>query len=128
MEIVIQSLGFTASATLEAFVREKLQTLKNDRVISATVTMYKEAAEGDPAFNYCEIKLEMPGKDPFVKKHSVHFETSVSECVDVLFSDLQKIKKKSEDRRKGNRDEIQDAIMQAEDDADGDVELEDVVK
>ena len=128
MEIIIQSLGFTASAALELFIQEKLQALKSDRVISANVILYK-GADGNPDNNYCEIKLEIPGNDPFVKKHSAYFEVSVSECVDVLVADLQKAKSKQVGARKGKRDVIQDALMQAEDEADsGDVELEDVVR
>ncbi len=127
MEIIIQSLGFTASASLETFIREKLQTLKNDRIVSANVTLYK-GSDGNPENNYCEIKLETPGKDPFVKKHSAHFETAVSACIDVLFADLQQAKDKQVDARKGQKAVIQDALLADEDDTDEDIELEDIVK
>ncbi|PUZ24665.1 Sigma 54 modulation protein / S30EA ribosomal protein [Chitinophaga costaii] len=127
MEIIIQSLGFTASPALETFIGEKLQTLKNDRVVSARVTLFK-GPESMPENNYCEIRLEIPGNDPFVKKQSAYFETSVSECVEVLFADLQKAKDKHLDSRKVQKEVIQDALLAGEDDVDEDVELEDVVK
>jgi len=41
MNIIIQSLGFKASAALEAMITEKLNSLKSDKINSATVTLYK---------------------------------------------------------------------------------------
>ena len=62
-----------------------------------------------------------------MKKGSVHFETSVSECVDVLQTQLRKTREKNIDRRKGNEDKIQDVLIAGEDD-ETETELEDVVK
>ncbi|MBC8032616.1 MAG: hypothetical protein H7Y03_00610, partial [Chitinophagaceae bacterium] len=77
----------------------------------------------------CEIRLEIPGNDPFVKKHSPYFETSVSECVEVLTQMLQKHKRKIIDSRKAETLLIQDKINEAGENApDADVELEDIVK
>lgn len=125
MNIIIQSLGFRAGEALETFVREKLSHLKSDRIIKATVTLYKGPdAEADD--NYCEIRLDMPGNDPFVKRHNAYFETAVTECVDVLQGVLQRQKTKNIHRRIGSADAIQDAINEAETFRDPD--LEDVVK
>ena len=122
MDVIIQSLGFTAGEGLEGFIKEKLQVLKSDKIIRANVTLYKgpeSAAESD----YCEIRLEVPGNDPFVKKHSPYFETSVTDCIDVLQKMINKNKDKQIDRRQGEATEIQDALME-----DDDVDLEDVVR
>jgi len=127
MDIIIQSLGFTAGQALEDFIREKLRTLKADRIVSANVVLYKGPA-GNPEADYCEIRLEVPGNDPFVKKHSEYFETAVSECVDVLAKILHNAKKQSINRQ-ADKAAIQAAILQSEDDYDdNDVELEDIVK
>ena len=123
MDIIIQSLGFNAGESLENFIREKVSTLKADNIVRANVTLYK-GPSNNPDSDYCEIRLEVPGNDPFVKKHSSYFETSVSECVEVLSHKLQQSKDK---HGKLNKDEIQDALMAGEED-DSDVELEDVVK
>src|SRR6476661_1194599 len=83
MDIIIQSLGFTAGETLENFIREKVSGLKSDGIVRANVTLYKGPA-GNPENDYCEIRLEVPGNDHFVKRNSPYFETSVSECADIL--------------------------------------------
>jgi putative sigma-54 modulation protein len=126
MDIIIQSLGFNAGESLESFIREKVNTLKSGDIIRANVTLYKGPA-GNPESDYCEIRLEIPGNDLFVKKQSQYFETSVSECVDVLALQVKKNKDKYVDARKADANAIQDELLKAEED-DGDIELEDVVK
>lgn len=127
MDIIIQSLGFKAGDSLESFVKEKLDTLDNDRIIRADVTLFK-GPSSEPDSDYCEVRLEMPGNDPFVKRHGAHFETAVSECVDALSEILNRLKSKDIQQARGNADAIQDALMEGEEDADEDTELEDVVK
>ncbi|BAV05664.1 Ribosome-associated translation inhibitor RaiA [Filimonas lacunae] len=128
MDIIIQSLGFNAGETLESFIREKLHTLKSDQIIRADVTLFK-GPDSTPENNYCEIRLEVPGYDPFVKKTGIYFENAVSECIDVLKLQLNKTKDKQTQRQHADAIKVQDAIMEAENDADdSDVELEDVVK
>ncbi|MEP7166071.1 MAG: HPF/RaiA family ribosome-associated protein [Ferruginibacter sp.] len=125
MDIIIQSLGFKAGENLENFTREKLNNLNHDKIVRANVTLHK-GPESNPDSNYCEIRLEVPGNDPFVKKNSVHFETAISDCVDVLKEKLNRSKSKQSDRLKGEAITIQNAIEAAE--TDMDPELEDVVK
>jgi len=68
MDVIIQSPGFTAGEHIENFIREKLSKLINqDRIVRANVTLYI-GFDGNPNNNYCEIRLEAPGKDPFVKR------------------------------------------------------------
>ncbi len=126
MDIIIQSLGFKAGETLEAFIREKVSGFKNDHIVRANVTLFM-GANNDPENNYCEIRLEVPGNDHFIKKRSQYFETSVSECVDVLAQMLNKNKDIQVDRRQAKAIEVQDALLQGETDND-EIELEDVVK
>jgi putative sigma-54 modulation protein len=126
MDIIIQSLGFKAGESIESFIAEKLNTVKSDKIVRANVILFK-GADSDPENNYCEIRLEIPGNDLFVKKHSTYFETSVSECVDVLKQQVNKNKEKQVHNLQANAVEIQDAMLAAEGD-DEDVELEDVVK
>jgi putative sigma-54 modulation protein len=126
MDIIIQSLGFNAGESLESFINDKVNGLKSDHIVRANVTLYK-GAESDPENNYCEIRLEVPGNDHFVKKSNTHFETAVSECVEVLKQQINKNKDKQTDRLQADAIKVQDAIMEGETD-DEDVELEDVVK
>ena len=112
MDIIIQSLGFSAGETLENFTREKLQTLKSDDIIRANVTFFL-GPDSTPENNYCEIRLEVPGNDMFVKRTGRYFETAVSECVEVLQGNLMKEKQKSIDRRQADAQSIQDALNKA---------------
>jgi len=125
MDIIIQSLGFRAGEKLEDFVREKVTTLKGDRIVRANVTLFKGAGS-EPENDYCEIRLEVPGNDLFVKKNSEYFETSVSECVDVLTLKLKEEKDKRTNRRVDPA--VIDEIARQTDDNDNWVDLEEVVK
>lgn len=125
MDIIIQSLGFTAGETLEDFIREKLNTLKADNIVGAIVTLFKGPA-GNPEADYCEIRLQVPGNDHFVKRQSAYFETAASECVEVLAKILHSSKKQS--KPQADKVAIQDALLQSEEDLDDDVDLEDVVR
>lgn len=103
MDVIIQSLGFKHSDNLESYVREKLSKLNpSDSIIRANVTLFQgpdRAAESD----YCEIRLEIPGPDVFVKESSEHFEQSIDECVNKLQAILRKQKEKLIDsQRKAN--------------------------
>ncbi|MDN3657089.1 HPF/RaiA family ribosome-associated protein [Ferruginibacter paludis] len=126
MDIIIQSLGFKAGESIEQFITEKMNGLKSETIIRANVTLFK-GPDTNPENNYCEVRLEVPGNDLFVKKNSQYFETSVSECTDVLASMLNKAKDVSTDRRQAQTMEIQDALI-AGDVNDEETELEDVVK
>lgn len=97
MDIIIQSLGFKSSEALENFVNEKIRAIKGDNIIRANVTLYK-GPSSNPESDYCEIRLEVPGNDHFVKKHSQYFETSVAECADILNQMIRKAKTKNNER------------------------------
>ena len=125
MDIIIQSLGFKAGEALENFIREKINSLKSDEIVRANVTLFKGPA-GNPENDYCEVRLEVPGNDHFVKKHSQHFETSLSECVEVLTQMIKKTRDKIKNGRQAEALVIQDALSDGE--TGDDTELEDVVK
>lgn len=126
MDIIIQSLGFNAGETLERFIKEKVSALKSDTIVRANVTLFL-GPSNTPENNCCEIRLEVPGNDHFVKKHSQYFETSVSECVDVLTNMIKKNREKNLGRRHAESIAIQDAALEANN-AESEPELEDVVK
>lgn len=115
MDIIIQSLGFKASEDLENFTREKVNALKYDHIIRANVVLYK-GPDSNPENNYCEIRLEIPGNDAFVKKNNAYFEMAVSSCIDVLNEKLYREKSKNIDRRQAEANMIQDAMNNQPDD------------
>ncbi len=101
MDIIIQSLGFKASDSLEEYIREKLNKLTpGDRIIRANVILYQGPDRATPN-DYCEIRLEVPGNDHFVKESSPHFEQAIDEAVNKLQGMLRKAKEKAKDRRQG---------------------------
>ena len=126
MDIIIQSLGFNAGESLERFIKEKVTALKSDTIVRANVTLFL-GPSSSPENNYCEIRLEVPGNDHFVKKQSQYFETSVSECVDVLTQMIKKTRDKDIARRHVEAIKIQNAALEAND-VETEPELEDVVK
>ena len=93
MDIIIQSLGFKAGEALESFIREKVGALKSDKIVRANVALFL-GPDSDPENKHCEIRLEVPGNDHFVKKSGVHFETAASDCIDVLTAMIKKAKEK----------------------------------
>lgn len=105
MDIIIQSLGFKASDSLESYIQEKLNKLKpNEHIVRANVTLFQGPDRATPS-DYCEIRLEVPGPDLFVKEHSTYFEQSVDEAVDKLQRIIRKKKEKEVDRWHGRVNE-----------------------
>jgi|SRR6476469_9821942 len=98
MDVIIQSLGFTAGEQLENFIREKLSKLKpDDQIVRANVMLFL-GPDRATQNTYCEIRLEVPGPDLFVKEHSADFHQSVDEAVNKLNGMLKKAKEKNVDR------------------------------
>ena len=106
MNVIIQSVGFKASTELETLVNEKLQKLEPiaHGLIRADVTLFQETEATENS--YCEIRLEMPGNDPFVKKHAASFEQSIAQAVDALQTILRKNKEKITDHQQAGSKEL----------------------
>lgn len=103
MDVIIQSLGFKHSGNLETYINERLNKLSpSDTIIRANVTLFQGPDRATPS-DYCEIRLEVPGNDLFVKEQSAEFEQAVDECVNKLQGILRKQKEKMVDshRRAG---------------------------
>jgi putative sigma-54 modulation protein len=99
MDIIIQSLGFKAGDDLEAYVREKLSKLNpNDHIIRANVTLFL-GPDKATRNTYCEIRLEVPGNDHFVKESNPDFEQAVDAAVNKLQQIVRKSRDKQSDRR-----------------------------
>ena len=95
MEINIQSVHFTASQQLEAFIQKKVSKLDQyfDGILSADVSLKvvkPEAAHNKEA----QIRLVVPGHDLFAAKITDSFEKSIDESVQALEKQLAKFKEK----------------------------------
>jgi putative sigma-54 modulation protein len=102
MDIIVQSLGFKAGDGLENYVREKLNKLKpSDQIVRANVTLYM-GANKNTRDTFCEIRLEVPGNDLFVKESAPDdFEQAVDSSVNKLQNILRKEKEKQIDQHHG---------------------------
>ena len=100
MHIIIQSIGFKASDSLNQFIHEKLSKVDhhNHNIIRVDVTLTK-GPEAELYGDYCEIRLEIPGYDHFVKKNSNSFEHAIVESVDALQHMIEKTKDKEISKR-----------------------------
>jgi putative sigma-54 modulation protein len=102
MDIIIQSLGFTASSDLDTFIRQKLEKFDREiNIIRANVTLYSDS-QSDLNGSYCEIRLEIPGNDLFVKRNSDSFEKAIADTVHTLQNNIHKTKEKQLDRNQGS--------------------------
>jgi putative sigma-54 modulation protein len=100
MDIIIQSLGFKAGEALESYVNEKLEKLSpKDHIVRANVTLFLGPDRATPN-SYCEIRLEVPGNDHFVKEVSPDFEQAVDSAVNKLQAVIRKNKEKQVESRK----------------------------
>ena len=101
MDVIIQSLGFTAGEELESYIKEKLEKLTpNEHIVRANVVLFLGPNRATPN-TYCEIRLEVPGNDLFIKEHSAEFEQAVDSAVNKLQGMLRKAKEKQVDQLHG---------------------------
>jgi ribosomal subunit interface protein len=97
MEIRINSVGFSASSTLEEFIYKKFSKLEkyHDGILGLVVNLKLE--KDDKLENkVTEVQVEIKGQDVFAKKNARTFEETVDELYDVLKRQLQKVKEKRE--------------------------------
>jgi putative sigma-54 modulation protein len=99
MDIIIQSLGFKAGDELEAYIREKLSKINpNDHIVRANVTLFLGPNRATRN-TYCEIRLEVPGNDHFIKESNPDFEQAIDAAVNKLQQMVRKARDKESDKR-----------------------------
>jgi putative sigma-54 modulation protein len=99
MDVIIQSLGFKAGEELEAYIREKLGKIHpSDHIVRANVMLFL-GPDRATRNTYCEIRLEVPGNDHFVKEIDTDLYQAVDAAVNKLQQIVRKTKEKQSDRR-----------------------------
>ena len=85
MNIQINSIHFDADKDLINFIETKLNKLItfNDSIISADVFLRIEKNDGMEN-KVVDIKLHLPGKELFAKRHSNSFEAATDEVAEAL--------------------------------------------
>ena len=93
MQILIKSIHFKASATLEKFVTKRVEQLEqlNNRIVRVHVTL---SLESDNAHEnkVCELLVSIPGEDPYVKKVSASFEEATTMATSAMEKILRRMK------------------------------------
>ena len=85
MDIQIHSIHFDADRDLLDFIKTKLNKLItfNDTIISADVFLRIEK-NNERENKMVDIKIHVPGKELFAKRHSTSFEAAVDEVAEAL--------------------------------------------
>ena len=85
MDIQIHSIHFDADRGLLDFINSKLNKLIkfNDSIISADVFLRIEK-NNERENKLVDVKLHIPGKELFAKKHATSFEAAVDEVTEAL--------------------------------------------
>ena len=85
MDIQIHSIHFDADRDLLAFIKSKLNKLItfNDSIISADVFLRIEK-NNEMENKLVDIKIHVPGKELFAKRHATSFEAAVDEVTEAL--------------------------------------------
>ena len=99
MDIIIQSLGFKAGDDLEAYIREKLGKINPSyHIVRAKVILFL-GPDKATRNTYCEIRLEVPGNDHFIKESAEDMYQAVDSAVNKLQQVVRKSRDKETDRR-----------------------------
>lgn len=96
MDIRIQSLKFDADQKLIDFIEKKLTKLPRyyDEIQRVEVVL---SILPDHENKNVKIKVDMPGNDLVVERHSTKFEDALVDCADVLKDILVKYKEKKKE-------------------------------
>jgi len=100
MKTNIQSIGFTASEDLTAFVKEKTAkiSLHFDNILTSEVCLKSEkSATNDNKI--CDIRLVIPGNDVLASAQCTTFEEAVALASDAIIKQIEKRKAKIHDKR-----------------------------
>jgi len=100
MKTNIQSIGFTASEDLTAFVKEKTAkiSLHFDNIITSEVCLKSEkSATNDNKI--CDIRLVIPGNDLLASAQCTTFEEAIAQASDAIIKQIEKRKAKIHDKR-----------------------------
>lgn len=75
MNLIYETIHFKGSQDLESFVQQKMNRIFHisTDIVHARVTL-SEDGSGNLENQVCEIRLEVPGNDIFVKKRATTYE------------------------------------------------------
>ncbi|MFD2573905.1 ribosome hibernation-promoting factor, HPF/YfiA family [Spirosoma soli] len=100
MRLQINAVHFTADQSLLDFIQAKLNKLDtfHDRIVSGEVFLRLDGADTNKVKEkIVEVRLNIPGKELFVKEHDKSFESATDRVLDVLKDKLVRCKQKRND-------------------------------
>lgn len=91
MNIVIQSLDFTAKKQLQEFIKKRMESFsgRNPDVIGADVKLKLDKSSTNDN-KICEVRLQIPGNDLFASRQNATFEEAVRDAVQALQKQMEK--------------------------------------
>jgi len=100
MKTNIQSIGFTASEELIAFIKEKTAKLSLyfENIISSEVCLSLDKSTTNEN-KVCDIRLVIAGNDLIAKAQCKSFEEAIAAASDALVKQIEKHKTKNQDKR-----------------------------
>ena len=95
MKTNIQSIGFTASEELTAFVKEKTAklSLHFENILTSEVCLSTDKSSTKEN-KVCDIRLVIPGNDLLAKSQCKTFEEAMAQASDALVKQIEKHKTK----------------------------------
>lgn len=95
MEIKVNAVGFSASATLNDFIVKKISKLEryHEGILNVNVTLKLEK-DDNLENKVSEVEVNLRGQNAFAKKNAKSFEESIDYLYDVLKRQLIKVKEK----------------------------------
>ena len=96
MKVKVHAIKFEADKELHDFVTERVDKLElfYDKIVASEVFLRIDGAS-KAKDKVAEIKMTIPGKELFAKKHGNSFEEATDLAVDALRRQLKKTKQKA---------------------------------
>ncbi|MCB0430178.1 MAG: ribosome-associated translation inhibitor RaiA [Flavobacteriales bacterium] len=96
MNLKIHSIHFDADQKLVSFVQDRVNKLEQfyDNIIGGEVYLRLEKGVNGNDNKVAEIRLNIPGKELFAKKHAKSFEESTDVTVEALRRQIKRHKEK----------------------------------
>ncbi|MEM6261497.1 MAG: ribosome-associated translation inhibitor RaiA [Bacteroidota bacterium] len=96
MKVTIQSIHFTATEKLQAYIEKKLGKLEQfyNRIVDAEVYLKLDNPDGKEN-KLVEIKVNVPGNTLMASDQAATFEAATDTCVSKLKHQLEKHKEKN---------------------------------
>lgn len=96
MNINVHSIHFDADVKLVEFIKEKIQKLNqfHDNILSAEVFLRLEHDGENRENKLVEVRLAIPGRELFAKRHGKTFEEAAVETTEALRSQVERTKER----------------------------------